>query len=69
MDGAIYAASAQQRRIRGVHNGVSCLFGDVGRPMDLQGLSASQPKAQCEIVHAGLPEGEVLFIAQRFHAR
>ena len=39
MDGPIDSTASQQRRVRRIHNRVSHFFGDVGRPVNLDGLA------------------------------
>src|SRR5690348_13896513 len=54
MNGAVHAASAKQGRIRGINDGLSCFFRDVGRTMELHGLAAVEQQAHCELAwHVG----------------
>ena len=42
MNGAVDAASAEQGRIGGIHDGLGRLFGDVGGTVDFKGLAIGE---------------------------
>src|SRR5205823_14465791 len=48
-----HAASAEQRRICGVHDGIGGFFCDVGRAVEFDHLVIAQDQAHCVVGHAG----------------